>query len=129
MSTLNLGTIKSLTADTPTVFKDSSDTEIGQLCRAWVTLNGQGVIAILDSFNVSSITDINAGQYTITWDTDFDNAYYCVSGFAGVLSGPTTNKQDPQVSLIAVGSMKVVYCNVSGTNVDPTYACVAAFAN
>lgn len=33
--------------------------------KAWVNFNGSGVIAILASFNVSSITDIGNGDYTV----------------------------------------------------------------
>jgi len=35
------------------------------MCRAWVNFNGTGTVAIRGSGNVSSITDISVGQYTI----------------------------------------------------------------
>jgi len=49
--------------------------------KGWINLNGQGTIAINDSFNVSSITDLGIGSYRVTWDTDFANTSYAsVSG-------------------------------------------------
>ncbi len=45
--------------------------------KAWVNFNGTGTIAIRDSFNVTSITDLGGvGFYQVTWDTDFANANY-----------------------------------------------------
>lgn len=50
--------------------------------KGWVNLTGTGTIAINDSYNVSGITDNGTGDYTITWDTDFASANYCVMGIA-----------------------------------------------
>ena len=55
MSTLNVGTIKSISSAAP-VFQNTSGTEKGQLAKAWVNFNATGTAAIRDSFNVSSIT-------------------------------------------------------------------------
>lgn len=33
--------------------------------KAWVNFNGTGTVAIRASFNVSSITDVNTGQYRV----------------------------------------------------------------
>ncbi len=33
--------------------------------KAWINMNGTGTIATRDSFNVSSIADVGAGQYDI----------------------------------------------------------------
>jgi hypothetical protein len=53
-----------------------------KIVKAWIQFNGTGTIAIGDSFNVTSITDVGTGNYTITWDTDFGNATYAVVGMA-----------------------------------------------
>ena len=53
-----------------------------KIVKAWIQFNGTGTIAIGDSFNVTSITDLGTGNYTITWDTDFGNATYAVVGMA-----------------------------------------------
>lgn len=36
-------------------------------CRCWVNFNGTGTVAIRASGNVSSITDVNVGSYTVTF--------------------------------------------------------------
>ena len=43
---------------------------------AWMHLNGTGTIAVQDSINVSSVTDVGAGQYTQTHTSSFANAVY-----------------------------------------------------
>ena len=50
------------------------------IVKAWINFVGTGTIATNDSFNVSSITDNGAGNYTITWDKDFADANYAVAG-------------------------------------------------
>ena len=39
--------------------------------KAWVSLNGTGTIAVLDSLNTSSITDNGTGNYTCTWANSY----------------------------------------------------------
>ena len=51
----------------------------GEGIKGWIQFSGAGVIAIADSFNVTSITDNGVGDYTVTWDTDFANANYSVT--------------------------------------------------
>lgn len=55
---------------------------INQLIGAKINFNGTGVIAINRSYNVTSITDNGTGDYTITWDRDFPDAYYSCVGTA-----------------------------------------------
>ena len=75
MSTLAVGTIKSVSSAAP-VFQNTSGTEIGQICKAWVNFNGTGTVAIRDNFNVSSITDSGTGVYTANFTTAMANANY-----------------------------------------------------
>ena len=56
-------------------------------CRAWVNFNGTGTIAIRASGNVSSITDIGVGQYTVNFTTAMPDANYAV----GLGSQPSSN--------------------------------------
>ena len=58
--------------------------ENARLAKAWVNFNGTGTVAIRDDFNVSSITDVVAGIYTINFespmtDTDYSAAGICSS--------------------------------------------------
>ena len=78
MSTLNVGTIKSLGSSAP-VFQNSSGVEKGQLARAWINFDGTGTAAIKDSFNVSSITDNGSGDYFVTFAVAMPNKVYAVT--------------------------------------------------
>ena len=51
--------------------------------KAWVNFNGTGTVAIRDSYNVSSITDITTGTYRTNFTTAMANANYGMSGCAG----------------------------------------------
>jgi len=51
-----------------------------QLATAWVTFDGTGTVTILDSYNVSSITDLGIGKYRINFATAMDNINYSVVG-------------------------------------------------
>ena len=77
MSTLNVATVKSLSSSAP-VFQNTSGVEKGQLAKAWINFDGSGTIAIRDSFNVSSITDVTTGRYTVAFTTAMANTNYCV---------------------------------------------------
>jgi hypothetical protein len=45
-------------------------------CRAWVNFNGTGTPEIRASGNVSSITDLGTGQYTVNFTTAMPDANY-----------------------------------------------------
>ena len=47
-----------------------------QLAKAWVNFNGTGTVAITDSYNVSSITDLGTGQYLVNFSTPMNNVKY-----------------------------------------------------
>lgn len=79
MSTLSIATIKSQNTLPPAV-QNSSGTEIGTFCRAWVNFNGTGTVAIRASFNVSSITDNGTGDYTVNFTTALPDANYAYAG-------------------------------------------------
>lgn len=61
--------------------------------RAWVNFNGTGVVSINSSGNVSSITDIGVGQYTLNFAKAFvDTKYAIVFGVSDILTGEATPK-------------------------------------
>lgn len=53
----------------------------GRNILAWVNFNGTGTPSIRDSYNVSSITDLGTGNYTINFTSSVSNANYGVFGF------------------------------------------------
>ena len=78
MSTLSVATIKSASSASP-IFQNSSGTEKGQLCKAWINFNGSGTVSIVCSFNVSSLTDSATGTYRITYTNALPNDDYCAA--------------------------------------------------
>ena len=48
-------------------------------CRAWVNFNGTGVVTVVASGNVSSVTDNGVGDYTLNFATPMPNANYSIS--------------------------------------------------
>ena len=70
--------VQSSVTGSPAVFKDGAGTETGTLCRAWIAYNGS-TQAILGSFNVSSVTRVSAGIYTITFTNALSSANYSIA--------------------------------------------------
>ena len=84
MSTLKVNTIQNTSAA-----HSSTPEEIAQgRAKAWVNFNGTGTVAIRDSFNVSSITDLSTGKYKITYSSAFSNTNYCI------LTGQATKNEN-----------------------------------
>ena len=57
------------------------------LAKAWFNYNGTGTIAILDSFNASSITDNETGDHTNTITNPMAAINYCYTALGGNTSG------------------------------------------
>ena len=50
------------------------------LAKGWSVYNGTGTIAIIDSFNFSSLTDGGSGDYTVTMATSMSSINYVAVG-------------------------------------------------
>ena len=70
-------------------------------CRAWVNFNGTGTVAILASFNVSSITDNGTGDYTVNFTNAMPDINYSVAGIGGPNSSAGTPIQIMENNLSA----------------------------
>jgi len=93
-------------------------------CRAWVSFNGTGVVAIDSSGNVSSITDNSAGNYTVNFITPMKNALFAAHG----------NQNDGNLTIrtsrTVVGSMLIILLNATnGIETDSAQVSVSVFAN
>lgn len=55
--------------------------------RAWVSFNGTGTVAIRGSQNVSSITDLNVGDYSVNLTVAMNDANYTISPSVGGTNG------------------------------------------
>ena len=70
MSTIKANDLQNASGGIPTVK--------GQrlIPTAWVNFNGTGTVAIRDSENVSSITDVATGSYDVSFTVTMDNTNY-----------------------------------------------------
>ncbi len=113
--------LKNGVANTPPTIQDNAGTQIGTFCRAWVNFNGTGTVAIRASFNVSSITDNGAGNYTVNFTNAMPDANYsCPTGgrfnatyrgFSSVQSQSTTSVTIYCHALIQSGALYYPYIN------------------
>lgn len=126
LTTPTIAQVNSAASATPTIFADSSGTQVGTLCRAWVNFNGTGTVAIRASFNVSSITDNGTGDYIINFTNAMSDASYSV-----VLGSERTGVND--TGNICVQSLTTSSVGVStfpynsATRADVAVVCVSIF--
>ena len=78
--------IRTTAANVVEVLSFKSGTTQKNECTAWVNFNGTGTVAIRDSFNVSSITDIGVGSYDVNFTVAMSNANYSAVVLAGAES-------------------------------------------
>lgn len=80
---------------------DATDSFAGKnTAKAWVVFNGTGVIAILASFNVASITDGGAGSYNVNYSTALPAAYASVVSATEGTGGAGSQPASASVSAI-----------------------------
>lgn len=134
MSTVKTATLQNTGSGAP-AFQNSSGTEIGQLCKAWVNFNGTGTVTIRDDFNVSSITDSGTGNYKVNFSTAMPNANYCFvvgpqrahyadGSILSILAFTDSARSTSQLQLIGYA----VNPGSSGFE-DPLALCVAIFGD
>tara|TARA_R100001460_G_scaffold107138_1_gene155399 strand:- start:45 stop:431 length:387 start_codon:yes stop_codon:yes gene_type:complete len=107
MSTLAVGTIKSVSSAAP-VIQNSSGEEKGQFAKAWANLSGDSNPPTLrSSFNVSSVTDQGNGDYTFNFSVSMANGnYVCIPSASNGNDGAFAITQD---NAMATGSQRCVY--------------------
>jgi len=105
--------------------------------KAWVNFNGTGTVAIRASYNVASVTDNGAGDYTVNFTTAIKDANYSavLSAGAGFAPTPSTSNvlyaQGPIAAQTA--SSFRLFTGVgavgagSGSFIDAAYVNVAIF--
>jgi hypothetical protein len=80
--------------------------------KAWVNFNGTGTVAIRDSLNVSSITDLGVGYYTINFTIAMSNTDY--AAHMSVSPAVPNNSNLPRTTVFANP-------NGSTSSSQPTY--------
>ena len=79
------GKIVADTLEHSTAGSVTTDYVVNGSAKAWANLNGQGTIALRDSFNQSSTTDNSSGDYTFNLASSMSDGDYgfTTSGCAG----------------------------------------------
>lgn len=99
--------------------------------KGWVSANMDGTAA--SSYNVTSLTDVGAGRFTITWATDFSSVSYPTVGMAQADNAATqasTLVVQARNDTYAAGSLDIVILRVSdGAATDPNLCHVVAFGD
>lgn len=119
--TLKADVIQSDTAGVAPQFNDGNGTQTGTLCRAWVYYKGTATVGVQGSFNVSSVTYVSTGVYTINMTTALSSATYAVTtGVSGNgSSGSILIVDDPSTSTYSTTQFTVrSRGNTGGTSVD-----------
>ena len=98
-------------------------------CRAWVNFDGTGTVSIRDSGNVSSITDISTGRYTVNFATAMPDVNYCAAMTVQNESGTSTRLSICESITITRTSsdVSVDISNFENTSFDSSIVSVAAF--
>ena len=84
-SSSNSGSAVNWGAGSKDVFVTAPATSIppdARLAAAWVNWKGDGVVAINNAYNVSSITDLAVGTYLINFTTALPSAYPAIGTFS-----------------------------------------------
>ena len=76
MSTLKVATIQDTSGN-----NSSTPEQVSQgRAKAWVNFEADGTVAIIDDFNVSSITDGGTAIFTVNFTNALPNANYTMTG-------------------------------------------------
>lgn len=94
------------------------------VAATWVNLNGTGTVAIRDSQNVSSLTDVGTGQYNVNLTNNMADVLYS-SLATGEVGGSTGNK-GPYLGSQTASAVPYIVYNTSGTFVDTTILTAAS---
>lgn len=109
----------------PDIDPPASDGEVsaGGLCKAYARVTGSSG-ALGDNHNIASVTRNGAGDYSISWDRDFNSSTYAV--LVSVEDNGSTLFDIKCNSKIA-GSADIHVRDDTGTLVDPDFFSVACF--
>lgn len=98
--------------------------------RAWLTFNGgTGTDSIIDSGNISSITDNGTGLTTVNFATNLPNANYAVAGITTAYSNLGPNENIAFSSAGATGSQTPTTKTTSAVQLVYGHANTAAKAD
>ena len=102
MSTLKVNTIQNTSGGS----SSTPEQLAGGRAKAWIRFDGTGTPSITDSFNISSISEVDDGQNIISFSTAFANTNY--------IGIPTASSSDNGMftlmhsAFLATGSCRII---------------------
>ena len=81
---------------------------------SWLAMNGTGTVSVLDSFNVSGISDNGTGSYDMTHAVDFSNDDYAAPATCNLAGGSISSVNT------YVGTANLINYNAGGSAADPS---------
>ena len=100
---------------------NSTTTNLQQgLAKAWLGVNQDGTMAILDSFNIASISDDGTGKTDATYTSNMSSANYANSVNAGNSNDKRAHFYSPSTSQQQIEVHEV---STNSTDTDSTYVC------
>jgi len=110
------------------------DNAIYGSAKAWVNFNGVTTVTIHASYNVSSVTRNNTGDYTINFTNAFSDVNYAVSSIGSNTTGSYNGTTSLYQTTIGANPMTTTSVRIRTTgngNVssseDAYFACIACF--
>ena len=104
MSTLKVNRIEPRTGDTVEIVGLDIPEPTESPVKAWVNFDATGTVAIRESMNVSSITDVMVGSYQVNFETDMPDANYVGHITAGKASGGISSSNSTMCFTTEAGS-------------------------
>jgi len=123
-----LGKIKADTLEHSTAGSVDTQFAVKGSVKSSINFNGQNVVSIRDSLNVSSLTDNASGRYQINNSTNFGNANYSITGSTGYYTSGTDGA-NMSLSNGAANMSTSVYgieTDTDSTDTDHTLNCTQA---
>ena len=86
---------------------NSTTTSLQQgLNKQWIHFNGSGTVAIQDSFNTASLTDVNTGEYKYAFTNIMNNTSYCADSSS---RGDGTNNNNRTAAIKIAAATEVEF--------------------
>jgi hypothetical protein len=107
------------------------------IAKAWVQWTGGSTPSIGSSFNVSSVTRVSSGIFTVNFTTAMPNATYMLAGSGAFRDGTQDAntilagwaRQSTQTYSTSACTVQFSYYGSAGNYIDPSLAGIAFFAS
>ena len=87
--------------------------------KAWVNFNGAGTIAIRESFNGSSLSDIGTGEYRLNFSSSMNTPTYSFSiGSSAAVNNDGFNRSSVGANTVSQGTVKHYESGGTATDTD-----------